>query len=88
MALISKIIDKALRRRNFYLLILMRFFRQDIYRELIQNKSLKPIRCYRSQLMLNSDLEILEKSLGKLFSINSLFSTNLNRKQSLAFFKE
>ena len=85
---ISRIIDKALRRKNFHLLFLMRFFLQDIYREIISTKSLKPIRVYRSQLIFKNDFQILENSIGKLLSFNSFFLTNLNRKQSLSFLKE
>ena len=85
---LSRILDKALRRENYYLLFLMRFFLQDIYRQIIQNKSSKTIRVYRSQLFSTNDLQILRNSPGKLLSINSFFLTNLVRKQAMTFFKE
>lgn len=85
---ISSIIDKAFRRKNFYLLFLSRFFLQDIYRQIISMKCLKPIRVFRSQLIKQKDFQILQNSIGKLLSLNSFFLTNLNRKQSISFLKE
>jgi len=85
---ISRLINKALRLKNFYILFLCRFFIQDIYRQLQQNKCLKPIRVYRSQLISDQEFKILENLIGKIISINSFFVTNLVRKQSLSFFKE
>lgn len=85
---ISRIFNKALRSKNFHILFLSRFFLQDIYRQLQQNKCLKPIRVYRSHLFDEKEFEILQNLTGKIISINSFFVTNLVRKQSLSFLKE
>jgi tetratricopeptide (TPR) repeat protein len=85
---LSRLLIKALRLKNFFILFLSRFFLQDIYRQLQQNKSSKPIRVYRSQLFTKDYFQILENSIGKLISINSFLLTNLVRKQALSFLKE
>ena len=85
---LTRLIDKGLCTKNFNILFLSRFFIQDIYKQIQQNKLLKPIRVYRTQLLTDKEFQLLEYSIGKLISINSFFITNLNKKQSLNFLKE
>ena len=45
-----------------------------------------PIRVYRAQLMSNEEVQMLKDSLGEFISINSFFSTSLDRQQARSFF--
>lgn len=85
---LQRLINKALRTKNFQILLLCRFCFQDIYEELEKHKCLKPVRVYRSYYLSTNQLNSFKNSIGKIISINSFFLTNLNRKQSLAYLKE
>ncbi|CAF4072283.1 unnamed protein product, partial [Rotaria sordida] len=77
-----RILNKAFRIQNIDLLFLLRFFIRDIHRALTQlkeNQITYPIRVYRGQLLANDELATLVGSVGKIISINSFFSTSLNR---------
>ena len=74
-------IDKALRRKYFHLLFLIRFFLRYIYRQIIYEKCLNATRVDRHQLVFDSDFQTLQKSTGRVLSINSFFLTNLYRTE-------
>ncbi|CAF1196075.1 unnamed protein product, partial [Adineta ricciae] len=80
---------KALRVQNIEILFLFRFVINDIYRQLKQHQcaSPSPVRVYRGQMMSSDELEILRRSTGKLISINSFFSTSLDRQTTSAFLR-
>jgi tetratricopeptide (TPR) repeat protein len=80
-----KMLNKALRVQNIDVLFLFRFFIRDIHRELERNQCQSPIRVYRGQVMSTDELNNLRKSIGKLISINSFFSTTSNHHQALEF---
>ncbi|CAF1360255.1 unnamed protein product [Rotaria sordida] len=85
---IQRLINKALRIKNFHILFLSRFYFQDIYQQLEKYKCLKSIRVYRSYHLSTNQLNLFQNSIGKIISINSFFLTNLNRRQSISYFKE
>ena len=78
-------VNKALRIQNIDVLFLFRFVINDIYEQLKQHQCQSTVRAYRGQVMSNDELEILQRSIGKLVSINSFFSTSLDRETALAF---
>ena len=80
-----KMLNKALRVQNIDVLFLFRFFIYDIHQELKHIQPQLTIRAYRGQLLSNDELERLRKSIGKLISINSFFSTTTDRQQALGF---
>jgi tetratricopeptide (TPR) repeat protein len=63
----------------------MRFVIRDIGQQLENNRYSLPIRVYRAQKMSKEEIEILKNSVGEFISINSFFSTSLNRKQAQIF---
>jgi tetratricopeptide (TPR) repeat protein len=83
-----KILNEALRMQNIDSLLLFRFFIADIYDQLKQNQYDSPIQVYRGQLMSINELKKLEKSKGKLISINSFFSTSRVRNKAMRFLEE
>ena len=85
---ISKLINKAIREKNFDILFSSRFFFHDIHKQIEIHKCLKPVRVYRSQLITDQQLKTLKDSIGKIISINSFILTNLIRKQSLSYLKQ
>ena len=80
-----KMLNKALRVQNIDLLFLFRFVIGDMYRQLKQNQCQSPVRVYRGQVMSNDELNTLRRSIGKFISINSFFSTSINRHKALGF---
>ncbi|CAF1277658.1 unnamed protein product [Rotaria sp. Silwood1] len=85
---IHRLINKAIRMKNFRILFLSRFYFQDIYQELQKHKCFKTIRVYRSYHLSKNQLNLFENSIGKIISINSFFLTNLSRRQSMSYFKD
>ena len=80
-----KMLNKALRTQNIDILFLFRFFIRDICRQLERNQCQKPILSYRGQVLSNDELDNLKKSVGKLISINSFFSTTSYHCGALEF---
>ncbi|CAF1144089.1 unnamed protein product [Adineta ricciae] len=83
-----RLLNKALRTKNFHLLFLFRFFLRDVSQQLKANQCTTSIRVYRGQLLSQEELDQLTNSLGEYLSINSFFSTSLNRQKALRFLKD
>ncbi|UJR07965.1 hypothetical protein I4U23_012244 [Adineta vaga] len=84
-AFIYKMLNKALRVPNIDILFLFRFVIRDIYRELQRLQCQSSIRVYRGQVLSYDELKELRKSIGKMISINSFFSTTVNRDAARQF---
>ncbi|CAF3513860.1 unnamed protein product [Rotaria sp. Silwood1] len=82
---VYRVLNKALRTQNIELLFLFRFFIHDIGRQLEQHRALSPLHIYRGQLMSTDELKVLQNSVGKFISINSFFSTTVDRDVALFF---
>ena len=78
-------LNKALRIQNIDLLFLFRFVIGDMCRQLQQNQYQSRVRVYRGQVMSKDELNILERSIGDFISINSFFSTSIDRRKALGF---
>lgn len=76
---LQKILNRALHIENIDLLYLFRPFIRDICHQLRYNQCQSPVRTYKGQLMLKSQLNTLKKSIGKLISVNSFLLTNVDR---------
>ncbi|CAF0974270.1 unnamed protein product [Rotaria sordida] len=83
-----RLLNKALRVQNIDLIYLFRFFIRDLYRQLLEYQCSSSINVYRGQLMFHDELEVLKNSIGKYISINSFFSTSLNRDLALIFSRD
>ncbi|CAM4916612.1 unnamed protein product [Rotaria socialis] len=83
---ISKIINKLIINKSFKMLFLMRFFFQDIYKEIQLNKSInKNFRLYKSQLITTKQLESLKNidsnlNQDKYYSNINLLSYSSNEQ--------
>ena len=80
-----RVLNKALRQQNIDLLFVFRFFIRDIQQQLEENKCTSSIRVYRGQRMIKDEVEMLKKSKGEFISVNSFFSTSLDRELALFF---
>ncbi|CAF2035287.1 unnamed protein product [Rotaria magnacalcarata] len=81
-------INKALRTKNFNKIFLFRPYIADIHHQLNQlkeNQSKNPLKVYRGQLLSKSELNHLQRCAGKLISVNSFFSTSLNKTTGQIF---
>jgi tetratricopeptide (TPR) repeat protein len=83
-----RLLNKALRIKNIDLLFLFRFFIRDLENELKKSQCLSSIRVYRGQLMSIDELNQLQNSIGEYISINSFFSTSLNRQKAIKFLND
>ncbi|CAF0920693.1 unnamed protein product [Adineta steineri] len=83
-----RLLNKALRINNIDLLFLFRFFIRDIQQQLKRCQCLLPVRVYRAQLMSTDELNQLKNSLGEYISVNSFFSTSLNRQKAIKFLRD
>ncbi|CAF1514581.1 unnamed protein product, partial [Adineta steineri] len=84
---IYRLLNKALRMENIDLLFLFRFFIRDIRRQLENNQFSSSVRVYRGQSMSNDELQTIKDSIGGFISINSFFSTSIDRDQALSFLR-
>ena len=75
--------SKALITMNIDWIYLLKFFLDDLRRQLKRYQTLNIKRFYRCYLMTNDELEILQESIGKYVSINRFFSTFINRQDAL-----
>ncbi|CAF3851365.1 unnamed protein product [Rotaria magnacalcarata] len=76
---VYRMLNKALRVQNIDVLFVFRFFLRDIAQQLKENQWSSPGYVYRGQSLSKYELKRLQQSVGKLISINSLFSTTLYR---------
>ncbi|CAF1029265.1 unnamed protein product [Adineta ricciae] len=74
-AFVYRLLNKSLRTQDIDLLFAFRFLIRDIQQHLQEYQCLSPVTLYRSQLILDEELEILKQSVGKLISMNSFLST-------------
>ena len=78
-------LNRALRTQDIHTLFLFRFFIRDIYEQLEKNQCSSPIRVYRGQQLSTGEVDNLRKSVGDFISINSFFSTSIDRSQAMQF---
>ncbi|CAF4702692.1 unnamed protein product, partial [Rotaria socialis] len=80
-----KTLNAALRNQNIHIIFLFREFISDIHRQLKANQADVTLRVYRSQMISSNELETLRQSCDQFISINSFFSTSIDKKQALSF---
>jgi tetratricopeptide (TPR) repeat protein len=83
-----QLLNKSLNTINIDLLYLLQFFIHDLIRQLKQYQSSSIKRVYRSYLISNDELKLFEESIGKYISINTFFSTFINRDNALNYFND
>ena len=81
-----KTLNAALRTQNIHMMYLYRSFIYDIFRQLKHHQAQDALQVYRIQLISSEELNILQKSSGKLISVKSFFSTSTNKSTALSFF--
>jgi len=82
-----KTLNAALRTQNIHMIFLFRAYISDIYCQLKNYQSKDLLQVYRGQKISSDELENLRKGLGQFISINSFFSTSMDREQALSFAK-
>lgn len=82
-----RLLNKALRVQNIDLLYLFRFFIRDLRNALEQHKCSSVMSSYRAQRMLREEIDTLRKSVGEFISMNSFFSTSINRNEARRFWQ-
>lgn len=82
-----KTLNAVLRNEDIHMTFLLRGFIRDIYCQLQKYQAQSPLKVYRGQMISSKELENLRKCCGKFISINSFFSTSINRKSAVLFIK-
>lgn len=80
-----ELLNQALRKQDIDGIFAFRFFIRDLQIQLGQHQCLLPVHAYRGQKISNDELEILQESIGNLISVNSFFSTSLDRRKAMNF---
>ncbi|CAF1512738.1 unnamed protein product, partial [Rotaria sordida] len=90
-----RMLNKALRVHDINTLFQFRFFIKDIYLQLKTShdnfaasqisRGKLGVQSYRGQAISKKEFERIKKSIGSFISINSFFSTTLDRQQALGF---
>ncbi|CAF4788563.1 unnamed protein product, partial [Rotaria socialis] len=80
-----KTLNAALRNQNIHIIFLFRGFISDIHRQLEAYQADDTLRVYRSQMISSNELETLRQSCDQFISINSFFSTSIDKKKALSF---
>jgi hypothetical protein len=78
-------LNKALRMQDIDSLFLFRFFIRDIRAQLTANQYHSPVKVYRAQRMFKHELKQLKKYVHHKISINSFFSTSLDRELAIFY---
>jgi tetratricopeptide (TPR) repeat protein len=84
---VYRVLNTALRRQNIDVLVLFCFLIQHIYEQLKEQGHFGEdvIDVYRGQLMSLEELDRLKSNTGHFISINTLFSTSLQRSVALVY---
>lgn len=83
-----KMLNQALRTQDINILFLFRFFIRDIYEQLKQNQCSSPVRVYRGQKLSIDEVANLQRSIDDFISINSFFSTSIDRNKAFEFIED
>jgi tetratricopeptide (TPR) repeat protein len=83
-----QLLNKSLNTKNIDLLYFLQFFIHDLIRQLKQYQSSSLKRVYRSYLISNDEFQLFQESIGKYISINTFFSTYINRDDALNSFND
>ena len=80
-----KTLNAALRTQNIHMMFLLRDFISDIQHQLQYIQANNSLQVYRSQLISIDELNELKQNIGQFISINSFFSTSMDRRTALFF---
>ncbi|CAF4361099.1 unnamed protein product, partial [Rotaria sp. Silwood2] len=82
---LSDIINQAFRLQSFYTIIKMRFFIQDLYKQIekLYKPSSEKLTLYRSQGLTHAHFEQFRMMQGGLFSFNSFLSASIDENVAL-----
>ncbi|CAF2956753.1 unnamed protein product [Rotaria sp. Silwood2] len=86
---IYRILNRALKRQDFEILILFRFLIRDLHEQLAQEQKIiqknAVITVYRGQSMTLDELESFRTNETKFVAFNKLLSTSLSRRQAISY---
>ncbi|CAM4814936.1 unnamed protein product [Rotaria magnacalcarata] len=80
---VYRMLNKAFRTCDVDVLIHFRSVIRDIKCQLSKEQLSSPIRVYRAQLMSQEEIDTLQRSVNELISINSFFSSSIDRTYAL-----
>ncbi|CAF1953011.1 unnamed protein product [Rotaria magnacalcarata] len=80
---VYRMLNKAFRTCDVDVLIHFRSVIRDIKCQLSKEQLSSPIRVYRAQLMSQEEIDTLKRSVNELISINSFFSSSIDRTYAL-----
>lgn len=81
----NRMLNQALRTQDISTIFLFQFFIHDLHQQLVDYQCQYPIRTYRSQLMIDEEINHLRESVGSFISIHTFFSTIVDRNRALFY---
>ncbi|CAF4343203.1 unnamed protein product, partial [Rotaria sordida] len=83
-----KTLNAALRTpADIHTIFLFRKYITDIQYQLKNHQAKNPVRVYRSQMISTNELETLKQCRDQFISVNSFFSTSIDKQLALSFLK-
>lgn len=83
-----RLLNKSLHIINIDLLYSLQFFIHDLIRQLKKDQTSTIDYVYRSYLLSNDEFDLFKESVGEYMSINTFFSTYLDRKDALSYLND
>ncbi|CAF2648846.1 unnamed protein product [Rotaria sp. Silwood2] len=80
-----KTLNAALRKQDIHFIFLFRAIISDMRCQLKNNQAKDPLQVYRGQMMSSDELKTLKQCLDQFISVNSFFSTSMDKQRALAF---
>ncbi|CAM4840345.1 unnamed protein product, partial [Rotaria magnacalcarata] len=80
-----KTLNAALRKQDIHMIYLFREYISDIHRQLKNYQAKDCLRVYRSQMISSDELQTLKQYCNQFISVNSFFSTSIDKRQALSF---
>lgn len=83
-----RMLNKALRLQTVDLLYDLRFYIQDLCKQLARNQCASPLCLYRGQLISKAEVQLLQNSCNHLISMNSFLSTSFDRSVAVFYIQD
>ncbi|CAF1379864.1 unnamed protein product [Rotaria sordida] len=80
-----KTLNAALRNQDIHLIFLLRAIISDMHCLLKNNQAKNRLQVYRCQMMSSDELQTLKQYLDQFISVNSFFSTSMDKQRALTF---
>ena len=79
----NHMLNQAIRTQDISIIFLFQFFIDDLHQQLMEHRCQCPIRTYRTQLLIDDEINHFKESIGSFISTDTFFSTMVDRSRTL-----